>query len=92
MKSTYFCGFRGLLAHRFVHTACTRVNDDMSPLLAIRQGEAGRKPACPLSGKRRKKVDVRSDGGAGGLERLPVVEGGPAAFRRARDESGRLFM
>jgi hypothetical protein len=47
MESTCFCGFRGLLTHQFVHTAYTRVHDDMSPLLAIRQDDAcGKRPVC----------------------------------------------
>lgn len=43
VKSTYFCGLRGSFIHRFVHPACTRAHDDMSPLFALRQDEAGGK-------------------------------------------------
>ncbi|WP_294211808.1 hypothetical protein [uncultured Sphingomonas sp.] len=36
-----FLQLRGLLAHRFVHTTCNRGCEDLSPLIDIRQGEAG---------------------------------------------------
>ena len=85
-----FLQFRGLLPRRFVHTACTRGCEDLSPIIDIRQGEAGgERPVRYRTSVAKKRTFVQATELGGWM---PVGDGKwPVCFRVPTPISCSLF-